>query len=180
MPKDPISGVLPPGTRISNSCTIDNLLTVTSILVHHHEPLRRHFEQRRYIPVCSAPLNVYSFVNIGDWPSAELHWLDFTEHDYSSGEVNLVGDEAEKSFDYLAPLRVSSVTRVCLVLALTVPKCTGVVHLCWCKSMTATILNVLFFLCGSFFIQFQCVFASNVYIRVSVYIHAHAFKMTMH
>ena len=113
MLKDPITGVLPPGTRISNSCTIDNLLTVTSILLHHHEPLRRHFEQLRYIPVCSALLNVYSFVNIGDWPSAKLHWLDFTEFDYSSGEVNLVGDEAEKSFDYLAPLMVSSATSVC-------------------------------------------------------------------
>ena len=43
--------------------------------------------------------------------------------------------------------------------------------------MTATLLHVFFifylffiFLCGSFFIQFQCVFASNLYIRVSMYL----------
>ena len=84
----------------------------------------------------------------------------------------------EKLFDYLRYCLQRQVFAV-VVLALTVPKRSGAVYLfSLCKSMTASFFFFFFYFRGSFFFQFQCVFALNVYICVSMYlcIHAHVFK----
>ena len=49
----------------------------------------------------------------GDWHSAKLQWLAFVGHDLSGEHLNLLGDEAEESFNHLSPLMSSVTTSLC-------------------------------------------------------------------
>ena len=87
--------------------------------------------------------------------------------------INLLGDEAEKSFDYLR-LCLQRQVFAAVALALTVPKSSGAAYLFFMQVHN----SFVFFFCGAVASFNFNVFLHRMCIRVSMYlcIHAHVFK----
>ena len=100
---DPTTGLLPFGAeRLVNACTIDNLTILNFILIE--VAAAKDFFTSSLPPISPAIANIHELAMEGNWHAAKLKWLSYTDqHDLSAANVNLLGDEAEESFDHLSP-----------------------------------------------------------------------------
>ena len=99
--------------RLVNTCTIDNLLTIFNFLCLEY-PGVKLFWRECPLPVCSVMSAIHEDACSGDWHSAKLRWLSFLGYDTSVENFNIVGDEAEMSFQKMPGLMSSSLTSRCL------------------------------------------------------------------
>ena len=114
LPCDPTTGLLPLGAeRLVNTCTIDNLLTILNFILFEFAAAKDFFTLF-LLPISSAIVNIHELAMEGNWHAAKLKWLSYTDlHDLSAVNMNLLGDEAEESFNHLSPLMLSHVRSMC-------------------------------------------------------------------
>lgn len=105
--------------------------------------------------LCATPWSaVTSFAQKSQWNVAKLSWLLFVGRDVSGECLNLIGDEAEVSFDHLAPLMMSHLKSVCRDGSCKNPIVTqrrGMPLLWWVA------LNTMHFLCSACENSGQCI-----------------------
>ena len=111
---DPTTGLLPLGAkRLVNTCTVDNFLTILNFILFELAAAKEFFTSS-LLPISSAIVSIHELAMEGNWYAAKLKWLSYTDrHDLSAANVNLLGDEAEESFNHLSPLMLSHVRSMC-------------------------------------------------------------------
>ncbi|KAL4236677.1 hypothetical protein ACF0H5_005061 [Mactra antiquata] len=100
------------GQSLSNTCTIDNGLTILHLKYSEDQKFRKHLQQQNG-DLCSNLLTIFTLMTEKCFSAAKVMWTNFTN--LKSGEIqkNLHGDEAEMFFSFFETEWRSKIRSTC-------------------------------------------------------------------